>query len=141
MLARLLLEQRQAAARWQTEFIASMTSSISAFNTSQDELLQRNIGAVQSELGQANTSSAKKGKAREAAFTQLGEGVKECYDDLGERCGRVRKIARLHTEESTSSCRVLIALTVLTGIKQAWSGIAARPCFPQYSYDSCFRYA
>jgi hypothetical protein len=100
MLARLLLEQRQAAARWQTEFIASMTSSISAFNASQDELLQRNVTTIQTELGQANSSRAKKGKAREAAFTQLGDNAKGCYDDLAESCGRVRKMARIHNEVS-----------------------------------------
>lgn len=97
-MARLLVEQRHAAARWQTDFIASMTSNITAFHTAQDELLQRNIASVQSELSSANVARAKKGKAREAAIVHLQESIRASHDELGECTARVRKIARLHTE-------------------------------------------
>lgn len=94
----MLLEQRQAATRWQTEFLATVSSNLSAHNAAQDELLQRNIGVVQDSLAEGMAHRSKRAKLRDAAYTQIAEGCDGILNDASERTAMVQRRAGAHSE-------------------------------------------
>ena len=97
-LSRLLLEQRQAATRWQTEFLANVSSNLNAHNAAQDELLQRNLSVMQDSLAEGMAHRSKRAKLRDAAFTQIADGCDGILNDASERTAQVQRRAGTHNE-------------------------------------------
>lgn len=97
-LSRLLTEQRQAATKWQAEFLASVSSKLNAHNAAQDELLQRNVGVVQESLAEGMAHRSKRAKLHDSAYTQLAEGCDGMMNDASERTARLQRRAGTHDE-------------------------------------------
>lgn len=81
-LSRALSEQREAAAKWQADFLTSITSTLGAFNISQERLLEQNIRAVQTSLTEAQDDRSRSSNAKGKDINQLENDAARCQSDL-----------------------------------------------------------
>lgn len=84
-LVRTLAEQKSSAAKWQMDFLANISGQIGAFNTSQEELLGRNVRAVQGSLADGMKERVEREGVKETERSKMDKDVVGTQKVLGER--------------------------------------------------------